>query len=318
MNLRYMLRPVGSRKSASSVPRLEARISSNTSCAASVARRTNCSDGSVLVRPASRVLGRLRTLPGDTTTQCKVACPRSWTKPLTCPCPSKRSGRSTCLSVLAGWDCALLSAPCLGRTGPLGPTAYLPSALAPQRLLCEICRWRGLRPPPLSQRPNRARPNCIFLTLMPHLLSQAEPHAARALTVFPTSPELAVSSQFRAILLRRLRLSLLVAPRACACRGRRPGRLCKRGRACFPRFAPRTGSRARLPRSWRSGSAERASGGHEHRCAGLRRPPHRSCCQWAPALAWFLNRPSMPCTIISPVTRAGEAQPGTDVRSGQA
>ena len=32
---------------------------------------------------------------GDTTTQCKVACPRSWTKPPTCPCPSKRSGRST-------------------------------------------------------------------------------------------------------------------------------------------------------------------------------------------------------------------------------
>ena len=100
--------------------------------------------------------------------------------------------------------------------------------------------------------------------------------------------------------------------------GARPGRLCKRGRACFPRFAPRTGSRALLPRSWRSGSAERASGGHEHRCAGFKRPPHRSCCQWAPALARFLNRPLMPCTIISPVTRAGEAQPGADVRSGQA
>ena len=53
------------------------------------------------------------------------------------------------------------------------------------------------------------------------LLSQAGPHAARALTVFPTSPKLAVASpQLRVILLRRLRLALPVAPRACACRGR--------------------------------------------------------------------------------------------------
>ena len=56
-----------------------------------------------------------------------------------------------------------------------------------------------------------------------------------------------------------------------------PGCVCKRGRAGFPRFAPRAGSRACLSRSWRSGCTERASGGHEHRCAGLRRPPHRSC-----------------------------------------
>ena len=53
------------------------------------------------------------------------------------------------------------------------------------------------------------------------LLSQAGPHAARALTIFSTSTELAVASpQFRVILLRRLRLALPVAPRACACRGR--------------------------------------------------------------------------------------------------
>ena len=53
------------------------------------------------------------------------------------------------------------------------------------------------------------------------LLSQAGPHAARILTVFPTSPELTVpSAQLRVVLLRRLRLALPVAPRTCACRGR--------------------------------------------------------------------------------------------------
>ena len=53
----------------------------------------------------------------------------------------------------------------------------------------------------------RALPRCL-------LLSQAEPRAARAFTVFPTSPELTVTSPvFRVLMLRRLRLPLPVAPR---------------------------------------------------------------------------------------------------------
>ena len=52
------------------------------------------------------------------------------------------------------------------------------------------------------------------------------PHAARALTVFPTSPKLAVSPpQFRVVLLRRLRLPLPVDHRA-ACA--KPGVLASR------------------------------------------------------------------------------------------
>ena len=75
---------------------------------------------------------------------------------------------------------------------------------------------------------------------------------------------------------------------------RPPGCVRKRGRACFPGSAPRAGIRARLPGSRRSGGTQCVSGGHEHRCAGLRRWPHRSCRQWAPALARFPSHHRQP------------------------
>ena len=55
------------------------------------------------------------------------------------------------------------------------------------------------------------------------LLSQAGPRAAgaacRALTIFPTAATTVPSAHFRALLLRRQRLPLPIAPRTCACRG---------------------------------------------------------------------------------------------------
>ena len=211
----------------------------------------------------------MRTLPGDTTTQCKVACPRSSTKPPTYPCPSKRSRRSTCLSALVGW----LSPPRLRRTGPLGhlpairarapavaarllqnlqaegPEAAAPPAAAQQAAAylrgqgygvpdwgstqveaqgsaerefgAPLRGWQRLAAAAGDERAPELHLSHLDAAFRALLLSQAGPHAARALTVFPTSPELAVASpQFRAILLRRFRLALPVAPRACACRGR--------------------------------------------------------------------------------------------------
>ena len=52
------------------------------------------------------------------------------------------------------------------------------------------------------------------------LLSQAGPHAGRALTVRPAATELLIPpAQFRVLLLRRLRLPLQLAPRTCSCHG---------------------------------------------------------------------------------------------------
>ena len=49
--------------------------------------------------------------------------------------------------------------------------------------------------------------------------SQAGPYAARVFTARPTSPELCLPSPlFRALLLRRLRMPLPLAPAACRCR----------------------------------------------------------------------------------------------------
>ena len=51
------------------------------------------------------------------------------------------------------------------------------------------------------------------------LLSQAGPHSSRAFTVLPTHEDVTLpGAHFRVPLLRRLRLPLPLAPRACACR----------------------------------------------------------------------------------------------------
>ena len=56
----------------------------------------------------------------------------------------------------------------------------------------------------------------------PLLLSQAGPYASRALTLLPMSPEASIPcSDFRVLLLRRLRLPLQLAPRARRCRAPR-------------------------------------------------------------------------------------------------
>ena len=120
-----------------------------------------------------------------------------------------------------------------------------------------------------------ARLSCIFLAASRVLLlPQAGPHAARAITVFPTSAYLTVTSPlFRVLMLRRLRSPLPVAPRTCACRSR---------------LDPLRDHRADC----------------NPECYGL---------------ALLLgSQQTVNAVIVSPVTTAGDAQPGADVHPSRA
>ena len=87
-----------------------------------------------------------------------------------------------------------------------------------------------------------------------------------------------------------------------------PTRLRVQKRACLPpALGPPAGSRARVPGSWRSGCTERACGGHEHRCAGLRRRRIEVVANGLPL--WHGSQQAINATIVSAVTREGEAQP---------
>ena len=158
------------------------------------------------------------------------------------------------------------------------------------------------------------------------LLTQAGPHAARAFTVFLSSAELTVPSPlFRVLLLRRLRLPLPVALRACACGGR---------------LDPLGDHRA----------ACATSGVLASRALPLERAVARVCHEAGSRVArnvrladmnidvpvsddsrievvyvvanglslWHGAQQAVDATIVSPVTRVGDAQPGADVHPGRA
>ena len=155
------------------------------------------------------------------------------------------------------------------------------------------------------------------------LLSQAGPHAARALTVLPTSPELAVASpQFRVILLRRLRLALPVAPRACACRGRLDPlgdhrAACANAGVLASRALPLERAVARVCQEAGARVARNV------RLADMNIDVPVSDDRRIEVVAnglplWHGSQQAIDATIVSPVTRAGEAQPGADARPGQA
>ena len=144
------------------------------------------------------------------------------------------------------------------------------------------------------------------------LLSQAGPHAARALT----------SPQFRVILLRRLRLALPVAPRACACRGRLDPlgghrAACANAGVLASRALPLERAVARVCQETGAGVARNV------RLADMNIDVPVSGDRRIEVVANGLplghgSQQAIDATIGSPVTRAGEAQPGADARPGQA
>ena len=155
------------------------------------------------------------------------------------------------------------------------------------------------------------------------LLSQAGPHAGRAFTVFPTSAELTVPSPlFRVLLLRRLRLPLPVTPRTCACRGRLDSlgdhrAACATSGVLASRALPLERAVARVCQEAGARVARNV------RLADMNIDVPVSDDRRIEVVAnglslWHGAQQAVDATIVSPVTRAGDAQPGADVHPGRA
>ena len=155
------------------------------------------------------------------------------------------------------------------------------------------------------------------------LLSQAGPHAGRAFTVFPTSAELTVPPPlFRVLLLRRLRLPLPVTPRTCACRGRLDSlgdhrAACATSGVLASRALPLERAVARVCQEAGARVARNV------RLADMNIDVPVSDDRRIEVVAnglslWHGVQQAVDATIVSPVTRAGDAQPGADVHPGRA
>ena len=122
--------------------------------------------------------------------------------------------------------------------------------------------------------------------------SQAGLHAARVLTTRPTLLELSLESLFlRAFLLRRLRLPLPLPSARCRCRAHLDPCVDHLAAARAPAFCEREAALssvqlALVQRSWGGCRSERACQGLECAPGSLRRPPHRSHCQWPAVVGW--------------------------------
>ena len=357
--------------------------------AASVTRRTHCSDGSrpcrtckprgcfccFVPRPEPTTCsacfpGCLRTLPGHAVQGC-LSAPRPSPRPALARASAADAPRASPLwragavatapaAYWASWaDCLpairarapAVAARLLQNLQAEGPEAAAPLAAAQQaatylrgqgygvpdwgstqveaqasveREFGEPLRgWQQLAAAAGDERALELHLSHLDAASRALLLSQAGPHAARALTVFPTSPELAVASpQFRVILLRRLRLALPVAPRACACRGRLDP-LGDNRAACAN--AGVLASRA-LPLERAIAHVCQVAGARvarNVRLADMNIDVPVSDDRRIEVVAnglplWHGSQQAMDATIVSPVTRAGEAQPGADARPGQA
>ena len=155
------------------------------------------------------------------------------------------------------------------------------------------------------------------------LLSQAGPHAGRALTALPTSAAVALPSEhLRVLLLRRLRLPLPLAPRVCRCRGRLDPlgdhrSACATSGVLASRALPLEHAVARV---CREGGARVA---RNVRVADMNIDVPVSDARCIEVVAhglplWHGAQLALDATIVSPVTRAGEPQPGADTRPGAA
>ena len=167
--------------------------------------------------------------------------------------------------------------------------------------------------------------------LLPHLdpasrallLSQAGPYGGRVFTVLPTSRDFDVPcAQFRVLLLRRLRLPLPLAPRACTCRGRldqlgdhraacaNSGVLASRAlplERALARVCQEAG--ARVVRNMRLADMNITVPVSDERRIEV-------VANGLPL--WHGSQLAIDATMVSPVTRAGEAQAGAAERPGRA
>ena len=153
------------------------------------------------------------------------------------------------------------------------------------------------------------------------LLSQAGPFASRALNLMPTRDDIAIpSAQFRVLLLRPLRLPLPLAPRRCRCHG-----------ALDPLGDHRTACATSGVLATRALPLEHAVA-RVCREAGARVARHVKLADMnldvpvaderrievvANGLPlWHGSQLALDATIVSPLTRRGEAHPHADVQPG--
>ena len=155
------------------------------------------------------------------------------------------------------------------------------------------------------------------------LLSQAGPHSGRALTTLLTSAAVALPPEhLRVLLLRRLRLPLPLAPRVCRCCGRLDPlgdhrSACATSGVLASRALPLEHAVARV---CREGGARVA---RNVRVADINIDVPVSDARCIEVVAhglplWHGAQLALDATIVSPVTRAGEPQPGADTRPGAA
>ena len=202
--------------------------------------------------------------------------------------------------------------------GPAGPPPHAPRGDEPadhlrgwQRHAASACDERGL-----ETHLSHLSPASRAL-----LLSQAGPHSSRAVNVLPTHEELIIpSAQFRVFLLNRLRLPLPLAPRHCRCHGHLDAlgdhrAACATAGVLPARAIPLERALARVCR-------EAGARVAQNRLADMNvDAPVRDArrievvCN---GLLWHGAQLAVDATIVSPVTRAGEARANADARPGLA
>ena len=153
------------------------------------------------------------------------------------------------------------------------------------------------------------------------LLSQAGPFASRALNLLPTRNDVAIpSAQFRVLLLRRLRLPLPLAPRRCSCHGVLDSlgdhrTACATSGVLSTRALPLEHAVARVCREAGARVARHV------RLADMNLDVPVSDERRIEVVAnglplWHGSQLALDATIVSPLTRRGEAHPRADVQPG--
>ena len=153
------------------------------------------------------------------------------------------------------------------------------------------------------------------------LLSQAGPFASRARNLMPTRDDIAIpSAQFRVLLLRRLRLPLPLAPRRCSCHGTLDPlgdhrTACATSAVLATRALPLEHAVARVCRE----AGARVARHVKLADMNLDVPvaDERRIDVVADGLPlWHGSQLALTATIVSPLTRCGEAHPRADVQPG--
>ena len=153
------------------------------------------------------------------------------------------------------------------------------------------------------------------------LLSQAGPFAARAFDVTPTREDVTIpSALFRVLLLRRLRLPLPLAPRRCSCRGQLDPfgdhrAACATSGVLPTRALPLQHAVARVCREAGARVARNV------RLADMNVDVPIADARRIEVVAnglplWHGSQLALDATIVSPLTRLGEAHPRADVQPG--